>query len=177
MACPFECTYLLDSRNRDGAALEGKPLPYPDVKLGRAFVERNTPLVEILASAAVTTAARTPGALDGDLREALEVLVKTRRTLESGIHYERQPESSFARTLAAAMQESLKTAPEGAEDELGVFRRHEFDVLETLVFMLRLSYEWDNGRPRGRSFLHLLTQQFETANRARLKSSPSLLHR
>jgi hypothetical protein len=175
ISCPFECRHLQDSRYKDGRALVGKPIPYPDVQFGSSFADRNTPLFLILVRTILDAAAETPGVVDSDVREALEAVVRTQRSLKGGIYYETKPGSFYAQKVADALQEELDDVPAEDEDEFGLIRPLEFDVFETLVLVLRLSHEWNNGRPKGRSFLHFLSGEFFKEGQSRTETAGGLI--
>ena len=99
-------------------------------------------------------------AVDGDAREALEAMIKTYRTRESGIIYESRPENPYA----AGIQEALKGAIEDLRNRLaqetGVHTIKDSELLGVLVFLQRLEIQHNNGRKKGRAFLDLLRSYF-----------------
>ena len=109
--CPLDCTYLRESRSHERPP-EPDPakLPNPDVKITEKFLAQNTRLFTFLCMAILKHALGAPGVVDNDVREALEALVRTYRTLESGLIYETRP----ANLLAAGLQQRLR-------DELNEF--------------------------------------------------------
>ena len=89
--CPLDCAYLQEARLHEKPR-EADPgeVPFADVQLSRPFLEKNNPLV--LATGRLLFEAAVAGdAVDGDLREALDSMVRTYRTLESGLIYESRP--------------------------------------------------------------------------------------
>ena len=48
-----------------------------------------------------------------------------------------------------------------AAEALGMTRTKASDVVKALVFLLRMAQDRDNGKPKGRGFLHLLARQFD----------------
>jgi hypothetical protein len=101
---------------------------------------------------------RTPDAVDSDALEALDALIKTQRTAESGLIYESHPEN----LVAAAVQRNLSEAIaeyRKIRSEREVFSQlRGKEILGVLVFLRRFGQQNLNGRPRGRMFLGLLRQ-------------------
>jgi len=60
------------------------------------------------------TSLATAGAVDSDVREALESLIRTYRTLQSGLYYETRPTNLIAAGIHRGMQEAV----EGLRKEL-----------------------------------------------------------
>jgi len=91
-------------RDRPVAITEAD-LPNKDISLSEDFIRKQEHVVMWLgnALARVMQAGRS---VDGDAREGLESLIKTYRTLESGLIYESRPSNPYA----ADIQEALKQA-------------------------------------------------------------------
>src|SRR5262249_16059150 len=118
----------------------------------------------------LVAALETPGAVDNDIREALAALIRTQRTLESGLYYETRPDSSVAaelcRRIQAAIAEVRRVEPE-IRDE---------DVLRMLAFLHRLGLGGNNGRKKGRAFIDFLRRQFpDSAASAKQVATSSLI--
>jgi hypothetical protein len=99
-----------------------------------------------------------PGAADGDVREALDSLTRTFRTLESGLYYESKPSNLLAARIHELVQEGLEEFRKAAGERYGIATIRDADVLGGLVFLQRLAFQFDNGRKRGRAFLDFLRQ-------------------
>ena len=106
----------------------------------------------------VQAALRTSGAVDSDVMEALEALIQTHRTLESGLYYETIAQNTIAariqRSFTASLTDYQKVRTE--REHLSQIRNSE--ILAILVFLHRLAQRSQNGRPRGRMYLDLLRQ-------------------
>ena len=156
VACPFDCDYLRDARKHDKPAeFDESQVPNRDIRISESFLEEHERLLEFLAGAIAAAAIDTAGAVDFDVREALEGLVRTYRTLQSGVYYESVPPNP----LAAAIFRRVKSAVEDLqreESKAGETRTRDADVLGALVFLQRLDYDRNNGRKLGRAFLHFL---------------------
>jgi hypothetical protein len=161
IACPLDCGYLADGRAREPVGFEGKQIPYEDIRVSEAEMARNEPLLEACARGVLAGAMQTPGAVDSDARAALEALIETHKTLSSGIYYETQPQSMLARPIAGTLKEQIQERRKADHEQSGLTRISDSDVVRTLVFLYRIAVARDNGREKGRAFLHFLTMQFD----------------
>lgn len=159
LSCPVDCEYLREAHQHE------KPVPiaedqisYPDVKVTEEFIREHEELLLFAVYSLVQAAMRTVGAVDADVLMALEALIQTQRTLESGLVYETRPQNTVAlavqRAFSASFADYEKIRQE--RETLSAFRRS--DVLSVLVFLHRLGQQNQNGRPRGRMYLDLLRQ-------------------
>jgi len=156
VTCPFECEFLQESRKHDKpepADLE--ELPNRDVRVSEKILEENQELVAFASSHLLQSALSVPGLVDLDVREALESLIRTWRTRDSGLYYESLPENRLALHLFRAMQEGIEDFRR-QETQAGYSRTRDSAVLTTLVFLQRLELDRNNGRLRSRAFLNLL---------------------
>ena len=116
-----------------------------------------------MGRAVLDAALSTAGAVDNDLREAFAALIRTQRTLDSGLYYETRPDN----IVAAELCRRIRTAVEefrGAETErLQRTKTRDADVLGMLVFLQRLELDRNNGRKRGRAFVDFLLGQLPAA--------------
>ena len=77
---------------------------------------------------------RTAGAVDSDVRDALESLIRTYRTLQSGLYYETRPTN----LIAAGIHQRMQEAVEGLRKELAeknAMPLRDVEILGTLVFL------------------------------------------
>ncbi len=159
LACPLECEYLQEAHRREKPVpVSDKQLPHSDVQVSEEFLHVHEELVLFCIYSLVQAAVRTAGALDTDVLAALEALIQTHRTLESGLVYETWSENTIAagvqRSFAASLAEYQKLRAE--REALSPVRNSE--ILKVLVFLHRLGQQNLNGRPRGRMYLDLLRQ-------------------
>jgi hypothetical protein len=158
--CPSSCEYLQEARLREHpAASPDDALPHPDIRVSEDFLREKEPIV-VWISKALTRAMEREKAVDQDAREALEALIRTYRTLDSGLIYETRPTNPYA----AALQDALKTAVEKLRPQLaesaGLHTLRDADILGVLVFLLRIEFQYANGRRRGRAFYDFLNSHF-----------------
>lgn len=154
--CPSSCEHLREARLREVAPeVNEADIPNRDVRLSEQFIRDHEPVVFALA-VALKHAIEEGRAVDFDAREALSAMIRTYRTLESGLLYETQPTNPYA----AGIQERLKAAVEELRKnmaaETGMNTLRDADVLGVLVFLERLELQHNNGRRRGRAFLDFL---------------------
>jgi hypothetical protein len=169
--CPLDCQYLREARKHERAVpVHPDQFPNQDIRVTQTFLRDHEPLLIALSRATLMAALETPGAVDNDLREALAALIRTQRTLESGLYYESRPDSSVAaelcRRIQAAIREFSRAEP----------KTRDADVLGVLAFLQRLELDRNTGRKRGRAFIDFLRLQFpDSAALAAQAVTPSLI--
>lgn len=159
LSCPLECVYLQEAHRREKPMpISEKELSCPDVKVTEEFLAQHEELMLFCIYSLIQAALKTSGALDADVLAALEALIQTHRTLESGLVYETRAENSIAaavqRGFAASLADYQKLRAE--REALSPLRNSE--ILKILVFLHRLGQQNQNGRPRGRMYLDFLRQ-------------------
>jgi hypothetical protein len=173
LSCPLECEYLQEAHRREKPTpIDVEQLPDSDVAVTEEFLRDHEELLLFCMVSVVEAALRTSSATDADALEALDALIKTYRTTESGLLYETRP----VNTIAAAVQRAFSTSLEDyqklrAERENLSYRNAE--LLGVLVFLRRLGQRNQNGRPRGRMYLDLLRQM--TPATARDEGVPGII--
>ena len=159
--CPLACGYLQEARQHERPVeIPEDQFPNPDIRLTEDFVRQQEPLV-VWLSVALAESVRKERAVDSDAREALEAMIRTYRTLQSGLIYETRPQNVYA----AAIQEALKQSVEDLRSRLaesGKVAVRDADVLGGLVFLQRLGLRHNNGRRRGRAFVQFLSSMLST---------------
>ena len=74
-------------------------LPNTDIRITEEFLEEHADLLLGAAKSLAFAAFETPGAVDRDVHDALEALIRTRRTLQSGVYYETRPDNVLANRI------------------------------------------------------------------------------
>jgi len=110
----------------------------------------------LMAATILRAAFEIPGVVDPDVREALEALIRTGRTLQSGVYYETRPENFLAAQVCDAMRNAVEEYRRHETQRLGMTRTRDADVLGLLVFLQHFELTQNNGRRRGRAFLDAL---------------------
>ena len=159
--CPLDCEYLQEARKHDRPAdINPDEFPHKEIRVTEEFLEDHEKLIEAASRGLMEAALDTPGAVDGDVRETLDALVRTYLTLQSGVYYETRPVNSLANQIFTSWQESMEDFRKSETERLGMSRTRDGDVLVALVFLQRLELDRNNGRPRGRAFLNFLRTFF-----------------
>jgi hypothetical protein len=172
VSCPFTCEFLQESRKReDSAPLDLPEVPNADIPVSEKVLKEHEELVAFASRHLVASALNFPGAVDFDVRQALDALIRTWRTLQSGIYYESLPQGAPALHVYRSMQEGLEEFRR-QESQNGHSKSGNSAVLLVLVFLQRLELDRNNGRVRGRAFLNVLWDFYGAPP---LEASPSSL--
>jgi len=165
--CPLECEYLQDARKHEKpSALDPDQLPNKDVRVTEDFLGRQAELVTFAGRTLAEVTLGTPGAVDSDAREALEAMVRTYRTLESGLVYQSRPSNLVAARIQQYFEQALQQFQQQLRERLGMETIRNTDLLGVLVFFQRLEYADNNQRKHGRAFIDLLRKSFPPASSA-----------
>ena len=157
--CPLDCEFLREGRRHEKpAARDATAFPNRDIQVSEKLLRDNEPLLTFLSLTIFRAAMQVPGVVDGDVLEALDGLIRTYRTLESGVYYESRPNNPLAGSIYGAVQDGLAQYRSGEQRELGMTKTRDADVLGLLVFLQHLALYRDNGRRRGRAFLGALRE-------------------
>ena len=159
--CPLDCEYLQEARKHE-RPIEVNPDEFPnqDIRLSETFIRDHEQLLTATSQAVLQAALETPGAVDYDLREALAALIRTQRTLESGLYYETRPENPIAAELFRRIQKAIAEFRRVETEESHITKTRDKDVLGVLAFLQRLEIDRHNGRKLGRAFIDFLRRQF-----------------
>jgi hypothetical protein len=157
--CPLDCEFLREGRKHEKEQ-EHKAVEFPnrDIEVPEKLVRANEHLLTFLSATIFHTAMEVPGVVDSDVREALEGLIRTYRTLESGVIYESRPNNPLAGSIYAAVQDGLTQYRSSEQQNLGMTKTRNADILGLLVFLQRFALYRDNRRRLGRVFLEGLRE-------------------
>lgn len=159
LSCPLECEYLQEAhRHEKPLPLSANELSNPDIHVSEEFVAAHEELLLYCIYSLVQAAIKTPGAIDTDVMQALEALIQTHRTRETGLVYETRPENVVAAAVQRAFSAGLDEYEKVRQEREPLHPVRNTDVLAILVFLHRIGQQNQNGRPRGRMFLDLLRQ-------------------
>ncbi len=157
VTCPLDCEYLQDARRHEKPVeLDASKLPNQDIRVTEKLLSDCDELVAFLGMALGTAALETPGVGDFDVRDALQALIRTYRSLQSGVYYETRPQNALADAVFRLVQDGIAKFRREEQERLGMPRTRDADVLTVLVFFERLELGENNGRRRGRAFIGLL---------------------
>ena len=167
LECPSECPYLQQARQHEKPhdAQEDPPEEmFPAIRLRQDFLDHHEPLIAgILAT--VARISRTDRQLkDRELIGALANMARTQQTLiASGLIYEQTLSNPVQQALIATLREVLDEYREVEKNHLGYTRLKDADILNALVFTLRLAHVHTSGRPLSRAFIDFLRERFPEA--------------
>jgi hypothetical protein len=160
ISCPLNCPYLAEARvHEKPRALNPGEVPNQDVQVTEQFLREHEPLLMFLSSRLVEVSLAAAGAVDSDVREALQSLIRTYRTLQSGLYYETRPTNLIAAGIHERMQEAVESLRKQLAEKNATPLRNA-EILGTLVFLERVELNQNNGRPRSRAFLDYLRAYF-----------------
>ena len=152
VACPFDCEYLETAHLQESREKKNPTqMPSRDFRISQGFLEKNIELVMTLQNAVLVAALRS-NAIDNDVKEALDGLVRTYKTLDSGLFYDSRPVNPMASAVFDAVQQRVAEI-RNAENERGVHKLTDSQVMTVLVFLQQMEFTFNNGRKRGRCFL------------------------
>jgi hypothetical protein len=169
--CPWDCAYLQEARKHERSApVNPDGFPNQEIRVSEEFLQDHEALLVAMARAFDTA-----GAVDLDVREALDALIRTYRTLERGVYYETRPDNALASRISRSMQSAIEEYRGHETERLQTRHTRDADVLTTLVFLQRLELDRNNGRPRGKAFLDFLRSFFGVEDDATAVTSASSL--
>jgi hypothetical protein len=161
--CPQDCSYLITAHRYEAEHRQPIPrdqLPYPKIEFNVEFIYEHWPVVSGIAATILSFQAQNKDLNDPATLSALEALAETYRTLGTGIYYERPPDLPVAHALYGAISEFLQEVRKEQAERAGFPALKESDILNLLVFLLRVGKQETNDRPRSRAFLGLLRVRF-----------------
>jgi hypothetical protein len=154
--CPSECPHLATGRSWEA----GRTPPVSaasGAQFSEPFLRQHGAVIMEIAESVAAQRASFPALVDADVRLALDALLATVRTLESGLYYETRPEGS----LAAA---SLYTRLRGTLEEWMAPPRGERGSLKVssarsiLEFFIAACEIHRSDRPKSRRYLDWLSR-------------------
>ncbi|MBI5084932.1 MAG: hypothetical protein HZB13_10100 [Acidobacteria bacterium] len=155
--CPLECEHLRDARQHEKAPeVDPKSLPNPEIELTDKFMQEKQPLAIVTGRLLLVAALETPGAVDLDMRDALDALVRTYKTADSGLVYESRPANAIAAAVGQRFQDEVRQFREHVAQQSGVHTVSDKDLMGVLVFWQRMEWQRNNGRRKGRAFIESL---------------------
>ena len=162
--CPLECEYLQEAHRREKPIeiAEGR-LANPDIEVSEDFIRSHEEILIFAMYSLLQASLRTEGAVDTDVANALEALIQTHRTLESGLYYETRAENTVAARIQRSFENSFAEYQKMRTEREKLSPVRNSEILAILVFLHRLAQQNQNGRPRGRMYVDLLRQMVPEA--------------
>ncbi len=174
--CPLDCVYLREAHQHEKIEpADPATFPNQDIRVTEDFLRDHEPLLLFLARTVLDAALATSGAVDDDVRDALEAMVRTYRTLQSGVYYETRPDNLVAANICRLVQTGIDEFRKQEQEKTGMTQTRDADILGLLAFLQRLELDNNNGRKRGRAYLDFLTGFFPDQPLAATPATPSLI--
>jgi hypothetical protein len=152
--CPPDCEHLLEARRHE-QLVPVEDFPNKEIRVTEEFLREHEPVL-LWISMALAKSMEQQRAVDTDALQALESIIKTYRTRESGLIYETRPQNPYAAAIVEALQKSVEELHQRLAQETGMHSLRDSEVLGILVFLQRLGLQHNNGRRRGRAFYGFL---------------------
>jgi hypothetical protein len=149
--------------------VDPQDFPNQDIKIEEDFLRRNEPLLIYIAGGLAQAALEAGNAIDVDVREAIDSIIRTYRTLQSGLFYEARPDNPIAGRIQSAMRERIDYIGDALKRNNSTLR--DSDVLGVLVFLQRLELQKNNRRAKSRAFIDFLREFFPPETPEEAKSS------
>ena len=161
--CPSDCSYLIAAHRWEQS--HPKPLaeadvPFPDVAVPHDLIHLRSAALSALGYTVARYASAQRSLNDHDVFTAVQALAAARRTLLSGIYYEKVPEIPVTAGLYAALVNFIEEEKKHAAEHPEYPGMKDGELFQLLVFFLRFGRLRSNGRPRTRAFLEFLRSQF-----------------
>ena len=156
ITCPLDCVHLLAAREHEKPPAPQGEMPYPEVRVNDDFLASNRDLAMAAGQMLLVAALTSGDANDFDVRDALDALIRTYKTRDSGLVYETRPANPMAAAVQARFEQDLEKLREAVAQQSGVHSIRDKDVLGVLVFWARAERARNNGRRRSRAFLYSL---------------------
>lgn len=159
--CPFDCEYLREARKREEPPIANPDtFPNNDIRVTEQFLRSNEQLLAYLSMQVLRAALEIPNVVDADVKAALEAMVRTYRTLESGLYYETRPDNLIAGAIVERLRGSVDELRKALAERSGVQSVRDADILGVLAFLQRMEIQQNNGRRLGRAFIDFLREGF-----------------
>ena len=164
LECPLDCPYLIQAREHE------KPRSADQIDLAALFLQievsdqfmyQHEHLLMGLTYALAKAARGDRSLHDQDLIAALTMLAKSyERRVNSGLHYEQPLTSDSQRRAANEVETMVREYREAEQKHMGYSSLRDSEVLNGLVFLVRLAHGRTSGRPKSRAFVEFLFAQF-----------------
>lgn len=162
--CPSDCVYLQQAREHEKARSAGEldsAALFMQVDVNDRFLYEREHLLMGLSYALAKAALGDRSLNDRDLIAALTAMARTYETLvNSGLHYETPTTSAAQHAIANEISNMLKQYRDAEQKHMGQVRLRDSEILQALVFLVRLAHGRTSGRPKSRAFVDFLFAQF-----------------
>jgi hypothetical protein len=164
LECPHDCPYLIQAREHEKPRSADQIDPaalFLQIEVSDQFMYQHEHLLMGLTYALAKAARADRSLHDQDLIAALTVLAKSyERRVNSGLHYEQPLTSDSQRRAANEVETMVREYREAEQKHVGYSRLRDSEVLNGLVFLVRLAQGRTSGRPKSRAFVEFVFAQF-----------------
>ena len=164
LECPLDCPYLIQAREHERPRSADQIDPaalFLQIEVSDQFMYQHEHLLMGLTYALAKAARGDRSLHDQDLIAALAVLAKSyERRVNSGLHYEQPLTSDSQRRAANEVETMVREYREAEQKHMGYSSLRDSEVLNGLVFLVRLAHGRTSGRPKSRAFVEFLFAQF-----------------
>jgi hypothetical protein len=176
LLCPLPCEYLQEAHEHESPeSVPEQDISNQDVLVTEEFVAEHEELLLFCVYSLLQASLRTPGTVDSDVMAALESLIQTQRTLQSGLVYEHVSPNAVAAGIQRSFAASLADYQRLREEREALSPVRDEEILKTLVFLHRVGQQNQNGKPRGRMYLDLLRHLTPETDDSEGQSRPGLI--
>ncbi len=162
--CPSDCVYLQQARQHEKPrALEelDRAALFPEVEVPEPFIYEREHLLVGLTFALAKCARGDRTLNDRDMIAALTAMAKTYETLvKSGLHYETAATGVAQQAITAELQKMIEQYRQTEQKHAGYTSLRDSEVLQSIVFLVRMANQRTSGRPKSRAFIDFLYSQF-----------------
>ena len=148
VSCPLDCPYLREARIREKEPyVDPARVPKSGHQDRGRVSSQERAASHLFAGGFAKCRSRTAGAIDIDVREAIDSLIQTYKTLQSGLVYEARPDNPIAARIQSGVRRSASaTWKRRCKRNNSTLR--DSDVLGVLVFLQRLEMQKNNRSRR-----------------------------
>ncbi len=175
--CTPDCVYLHSGREyeRHRRAKHGTEAPLTERLWSRSFQSRNLQTLTGLWYTIDQVRTEIPALVDADVREVLDRLVKTYRTLATGIYYDHAPDTLNQKILYGSLKSFLEQLQN--PEDLSAPVPKTGDLLDCLLLNVEMAATTAPSRPKSRVFLDRLGEMVATAKQeaSRPDSQPRIV--
>ncbi|HZU44494.1 MAG TPA: hypothetical protein VE994_17595, partial [Terriglobales bacterium] len=162
--CPSDCVYLQQARQHEKPRTMEELDPttiFPEVDVPQSFFYDREHLIVGLSFALAKCARADRSLNDRDIIAALSALAKTyERLVNSGLVYETAATGIAQQTISTEVQKMIEQYRQTEQKHVGYSTLRDSEVLQAIVFLVRLASGRTSGRPKSRAFIDFLFRQF-----------------
>ncbi len=162
--CPSECPYLQQARQHEKPRTEAETPPeetFPAVHLQQSFVDEHEQLMAGILQTLGKLSSADRGLNDRAIINALVNMARSYQTLtSSGLVYQEPMANPAQQVVIAALQRLFEEYRAVEQHHRGYSSLKDREVLNALIFTLRLAHVHTSGRPLSRGFLDFLHERF-----------------